>query len=112
MKLRRKNRIVANFFLWIKEIDGVAQLDHLSSFAVKWKHEEKKYVTTIGPDDDFSQSLFTHQTEFVERKLNANLIVFEGDLHRACSPFDYLLKQVLFLIFNYFLSLNSFVFFN
>lgn len=65
---------------------------------------EKKHVTTIGPDEEFSQS-FSHQTEFVESKSNTNTITFQGDLHRACSPFDYLLKQVcffFFIIFYYF----------
>mmetsp|Transcript_21854 Transcript_21854/g.85604 ORF Transcript_21854/g.85604 Transcript_21854/m.85604 type:complete len:707 (-) Transcript_21854:106-2226(-) len=84
---KRKNHIVMNFFVWIKEVQGLSANEEGSLLLVRWKHECRKQLTSVGPDANVVQD----QTE--AKACSNRSVVYEGGMDNACIPFDYLMVQ-------------------
>ena len=85
---KRSNRIVVNFFLWIKEIQGLPASCVGSEIVVSWKHESKKYFTIIGAEGDRSVDQTTPIICNEDRSA-----VFGGSMDNACIACDYVMLQ-------------------
>ena len=87
---KSKNRVVMNFFLWAKEIQGLPGKQVGKPISIRWKHESKKYVTLIGPSDD------SHEVNGETAQVDCNdsrSVIFEGAMDNACIACDYLMLQ-------------------
>ena len=111
-KNKRKNRVVVNFFLWMKEVQGLPANLIDKKIIVRWKHEAKKYLTIIGPDDSDRS---VDSTVPVSCRPDRSAI-FNGSMDNSCIACDYQMLQVLFpfpplLLSSVFLSFAPFLYF-
>ena len=84
----RKNKVVVNFFLWLKEIQGLPASSIDQSIYVTWRHESKRNFTIIGEEGDRTND----QTGMIVCKADRSA-VFDGNMDNACIACDYKMLQ-------------------
>ena len=85
---KRKNRVVVNFFLWIKEVQGLPASCVGSDVYVTWKHEAKRYFSIIGHEGD--RVVDQTDTAICSDDRSAE---FNGSMDNACIACDYSMQQ-------------------
>jgi len=77
-----------NFFLWLKEIQGLPASCVDSEVFVTWKHESKKNFTIIGAEGD--RTIDQTSPIICNEERSAT---FEGSMDNACIACDYVMQQ-------------------
>ena len=86
--LKKKNRVIVNFFLWMKEIQGLPASYEGQSLFVSWKHEAKRFLTIIGVEG----SGVVDQTGLVTCQPDRSATL-DGSMDNACIACDYEMLQ-------------------
>ena len=100
-----KNKVIVNFFLWVKELQGLSSKLVDKSVYLRWKHVAKKYCTIIGDDDDRNNIEGQTNPVLCDKQRS---VTFSGILDNACIACDYEMLQVSifpFALFSNFLFL-------